>query len=408
MNTFGSPRQIAAFVLVSVAGLSGLSCAKQQPSAATSNSEQPPSVAVAKVQSLNLSQSLVLTAEFKPFQEVDVMAKVAGYVSNIPVDVGSRVQQGQLLAMLEIPEMADDRARSQAALDRSQAELNRAKDDLKRAESAHDIAHLSYGRLADVIRQRPGLVAQQEVDEAQSRDVIAEAQVAGAKSNISAAEQQVRVSNAELGRIQTMFDYTRVTAPFAGVVTHRYADTGSMIQSGTAANAMPLVKLSENSLLRLVLPVPESAVPTVHIGQIVQVRVSTLNRSFSGRVARFADKVSQSTRTMDTEVDVPNPDLVLIPGMFAEVGLNISERNHVVAVPVLALDSGEDEKAGQVVRITPDNRVEVLPVRLGLRTANQVEVQSGLREGDLVVLGNRAALRPGELVQPKLSEIGKQ
>ena len=408
MNTFGSPRQIAAFVLVSVAGLSGLSCAKQQPSAATSNSEQPPSVAVAKVQSLNLSQSLVLTAEFKPFQEVDVMAKVAGYVSNIPVDVGSRVQQGQLLAMLEIPEMADDRARSQAALDRSQAELNRAKDDLKRAESAHDIAHLSYGRLADVIRQRPGLVAQQEVDEAQSRDVIAEAQVAGAKSNISAAEQQVRVSNAELGRIQTMFDYTRVTAPFAGVVTHRYADTGSMIQSGTAANAMPLVKLSENSLLRLVLPVPESAVPTVHIGQIVQVRVSTLNRSFSGRVARFADKVSQSTRTMDTEVDVPNPDLVLIPGMFAEVSLNISERNHVVAVPVLALDSGEDEKAGQVVRITPDNRVEVLPVRLGLRTANQVEVQSGLREGDLVVLGNRAALRPGELVQPKLSEIGKQ
>ena len=408
MNTFGSPRQIAAFVLVSVAGLSGLSCAKQQPSAATSNSEQPPSVAVAKVQSLNLSQSLVLTAEFKPFQEVDVMAKVAGYVSNIPVDVGSRVQQGQLLAMLEIPEMADDRARSQAALDRSQAELNRAKDDLKRAESAHDIAHLSYGRLADVIRQRPGLVAQQEVDEAQSRDVIAEAQVAGAKSNISAAEQQVRVSNAELGRIQTMFDYTRVTAPFAGVVTHRYADTGSMIQSGTAANAMPLVKLSENSLLRLVLPVPESAVPTVHIGQIVQVRVSTLNRSFSGRVARFADKVSQSTRTMDTEVDVPNPNLVLIPGMFAEVSLNISERNHVVAVPVLALDSGEDEKAGQVVRITPDNRVEVLPVRLGLRTANQVEVQSGLREGDLVVLGNRAALRPGELVQPKLSEIGKQ
>ena len=336
------------------------------------------------------------------------MAKVAGYVSNIPVDVGSRVRQGQLLAVLEIPEMADDRMRSQAALDRSQAEVNRARDDLKRTESAHEIAHLSYRRLADIVRQRRGLVAQQEVDEAESRDLVAEAQIAAAKSNITAAEQQVRVSTAELARVQTMFDYTRVTAPFDGVVTRRYADTGSLIQAGTAANAMPLVKLSQNSLLRLVLPVPESAVPTVRIGQTVQVRVPTLNRAFPGRVARFADKVAQATRTMDTEVDVPNSDLVLIPGMFAEVDLNISQRNHVVAVPVLALDSGEDEKAGRVVRITPDNRVEVIPVRLGLRTAYQVEIQSGLREGDLVVLSNRATLRPGELVQPKLSEIGKQ
>jgi RND family efflux transporter MFP subunit len=365
-------------------------------------------VAVAKVQTLDLSQNLVLTAEFKPFQEVDIMAKVAGFVSSIPVDVGSRVHHGQLLAVLEIPEMADDRARSQAALDRSQAEWNRAKDELKRIESAHDMAHLSYKRLADVARQRPGLVAQQEVDEAQSRDLVAEAQIAGAKSNITAAEQQVRVSTAELARIGTMFDYTRITAPFDGVVTRRYADTGSMIQAGTASNAMPLVKLSQNSLLRLVLPVPESAVPTVRIGQTVQVRVPTLHRSFPGRVARFADKVAQSTRTMDTEVDVPNPDLILIPGMFAEVDLNIGQRNHVVAVPVLALDSGEDEKAGQVVRITPENRVEMLTVKLGMRTANQVEIQSGLSEGDLVVLGNRSVLRPGELVQPKLSEIGKQ
>src|ERR1051325_961725 len=141
-----------------------------------------------------------------------------------------------------------------------------------------------------------------------------------------------------------MIEYTRVTAPFAGVITKRYADTGSMIQAGTASQtqAMPVVKLSENSRLRLILPVPESAVPTVHIGQRVEVRVPTLKRSFPGRVARFAEKLSMSTRTMDTEVDVDNPTLLLIPGMYAEVNLTLDHRSRTLAVPVLAVDREGD------------------------------------------------------------------
>jgi multidrug resistance efflux pump len=162
------------------------------------------------------------------------------------------------------------------------------------------MAHLSYTRLAEVSKQRAGLVAQQEIDDAHSKDLVAEAQVSAAKSNLAAAEEQVHVNSAELQKIKTLFDYTHVTAPFAGVVTKRYADTGSMLQAGTSSNtqALPLVRLSENRLLRLVLPVPESAVPTVHIGQNVDVRVPTLSRTFSGRVARFAEKVSSATRTM--------------------------------------------------------------------------------------------------------------
>lgn len=180
--------------------------------------------------------------------------------------------------------MGSPRIRS-TALDRGQAEVARAKDQLQQAESAHDIAHLSYTRLESVSKQQAGLVAQQEIDDAHSKDLVAEAQVSGARSNLAAAEEQVHVSAAELQRIKTMFDYTRVTAPFTGVITKRYADTGSMIQAGTASSslAMPLVKLSENSLLRLILPVPESAVPTVHIGQQVEVRVPSMNRSFRGR-----------------------------------------------------------------------------------------------------------------------------
>jgi RND family efflux transporter MFP subunit len=370
-------------------------------------SSDVPTVAVAQAAIEDLSHDLTLTAEFRPYQEVDLMAKVAGYVKSISVDVGDRVKQGQVLAILEIPEMADDRARAQAGVDRSQAEVTRAKDQLQQAQSSHDIAHLSYTRLDSVSKQKPGLVAQQEIDDAHGKDLVAEAQVSAAKSNMAAAEEQVHVNEAELQRIKTMFDYTRVTAPFSGVITKRYADTGSMIQAGTASSsqAMPLVRLSENSLLRLILPVPESAVPTVHIGQQVEVRVPTMNRSFPGLVKRFSDKVTMATRTMDTEVDVPNADLLLIPGMYAEVHLTLDRRNRVLTIPVAAIDLGGDASSAQVAVITSDNRVELRKVQLGLETANKVEVKSGLKEGDMVVIGNRSGLRPGEEVRPKLTTM---
>jgi RND family efflux transporter MFP subunit len=165
------------------------------------------------------------------------------------------------------------------------------------------------------------------------------------------------------------------------------------------------VRLSENSLLRLILPVPESAVPTVHIGQQVEVRVKTLNRSFSGRVTRFAEKVSMATRTMDTEVDVPNPGLILIPGMYAEVNLTLDSRAHVVVVPVPAIEVGSDETSGQVFVVTPENQVEIRQVKLGLQTATKVEILSGLRAGEMVVIGNRSGLQQGQQVRPKITTM---
>ena len=362
----------------------------------------PPAVPVAKVAPEDLSHGLVLTAEFRPYQEIDVMAKVAGYVKEIYVDVGDRVKKDQLLAVLEVPEMKDDLRHADASVKRSNAEVRRADDELKRAESAHELAHLSYERLKAVSDKRPGLIAQQDLDDARSKDLITEAQISAAKSAKAAATEQVQVNDADVQKIRTLMDYTKVTAPFAGVVTERYADTGSMIQAGTASQtqARPVVKLSENSRLRLILPVPESAVPTVHIGQQVEVRVPTLNRTFPGRVARFADKLSMATRTMDTEVDVENPSLVLIPGMYAEVNVTLNERKSVLAVPVTAVDV--DGHNGQVMVVTPNQRVEIRKIAIGLETAEKVEVRSGLNEGDMVVIGGRASLQPGEEVRPKL------
>jgi RND family efflux transporter MFP subunit len=383
------------------------SCSRTQAEAEDIKPSAAPTVAVAKIGTEGLSHDIVLTAEFKPYQEVELMAKVAGYVKKINVDVGDHVNEGQLLALIEVPEMADDQARAQSMVNRSQAELARAKDELQRAESSHNIAHLSYTRLAEVAKQRAGLIAQQEIDDAQSKDLQSEAQVNAAKSNIAAAEQQVQVSSADVQKLKTLFEYTRVTAPFAGVVTKRYADTGSMIQAGISSSTqvMPLVKLSQNTLLRLIFPVPESAVPTVHIGQQVEVRVPTLNRSFPGRVARFSDKVSSATRTMDTEVDVPNPNLLLIPGMYAEVTLTLDHRNGVVTAPVSAIEVGNDETSGQVVVVTPENRIEVRKVQLGLQTETKFEVKSGLHEGDFVVTGNRGTLKSGQEVRPKVVEL---
>jgi RND family efflux transporter MFP subunit len=366
-----------------------------------------PTVAVAKAAFDDISHKVVLTAEFKPFQEVEVMAKVAGYVKKINVDVGDRVQEGQLLALIEVPEMADDQARAQSQLNRDLAELARAKDELNRSESSHNLAHLSFTRLSQVAKEKKGLIAQQEIDDAQSKDLVAEAQVSAAKSSVAAAEQQVQVGQADVQKVKTLFDYTRVTAPFTGVITKRYADTGAMIQAGISSStqAMPLVRLSENSMLRLIFPVPESVVPTVHIGQDVEVRVPTVGRSFPGRVARFADKVSTATRTMDTEVDVPNPNLVLIPGMYAEADLTTDYRTGILTVPIPAVDLGSDETSGQITVVTPENRIEVRKVQLGAQTENKIEIRSGLRAGDLVVTGNRSTLRQGQQVRPKLAEI---
>jgi RND family efflux transporter MFP subunit len=406
-----------AWLPLLLSGLFVLTSCGHKDTQASAAAPDVPTVAVAKAVNANLSRNLVLTAEFKPYQEVEVMAKVSGYVKEIRVDVGDRIREGELIATLEVPEMADDLRKSQATVRHSESEVTRAQDEVTRAKSAYDIAHLTYTRLNQASQKRPGLIAQQEIDDAQSKELVAQAQMAAANSALASARQQVDVEQSGTARVQTLIDYQRVVAPFAGVVTKRYADKGSMIQAGTASQsqAMPLVRLSQNNLLRLILPVPESAVATVHIGQQVEVRVPALNRSFGGKVARFADKLSLETRTMDTEVDVPNADLLLIPGMYAEVTLTLSQRDSVLTVPVTAVDV-ESEGAskpgaaasaeGRVMVITPTNHVESRKISLGLQTADQVEVRSGLNEGDMVVIGSRSSLQAGEEVKPQVSSMG--
>jgi RND family efflux transporter MFP subunit len=383
------------------AALTAAACTPRQPAGAT---EELTTVSAARVVRADLSQTLTLAAEFRPYQEVEVHAKVAGYVKTINVDVGDRVRAGQLLAELEIPELKDEMTQDEASVNRSREEINRATSDLERAESVHEMAHLGSTRLAAVLKQRPNLVAQQDIDEALSRDKVAEAQVSTAKAAVAAARQQLAVAAAGQNKTKTLFAYARITAPFAGVVTRRYADSGAMIQAGTSSQtqAMPVVRLSQNSTLRLIMQVPESAVPRVRVGAVVDVKVQALDRAFEGKVARVSGKLNPDTRTMEAEVDVPNATLELVPGMYAYATI-ATDRSHGIVAPVQAVDRKDDRTTVMVV--APGGQLESREITVGLEAPDQVEVRSGLREGELVVVGNRAQLKPGMKVSPKIVDL---
>jgi RND family efflux transporter MFP subunit len=385
-----------------IVGLS--SCNREEKAAVSKEDVKPPVVAVAPAVRVDLERTETIAAEFRPFQIIDVHAKVAGYLKAIYVDVGDRVKEGQVLGVLEIPELADEITRAKANSNRSDAEVQRQREELSRAEATRDATHLIYTRLQGVAKVRPNLIAQQEIDDAQAKDQVAEASVSAARAALASSLQSVAVSQADVAKTETMNSYARITAPFAGVITKRYADTGAMIPAGTAttSNGLALVQLSQNSLLRLVLPVPESDVAKVHLGQTVQVRVKALNRTFDGKVTRFSDSLNMATRTMDTQVDVPNPSLILIPGMYAEAVITIEKRPHALSIPLEGVNMQGTVSSAYVVG--QDHKISIRPIKIGLETAERAEVLSGLNENDLVIVGNRGQLAAGQTVESQVTQ----
>jgi RND family efflux transporter MFP subunit len=362
-----------------------------------------PAAAVVKVTRLNIADTLEIASEFLPFQEVDVYAKVSGYIHKLSVDVGAHVKQGQVLAVLEIPELQQQLQQDEASVRRSDQDLARAREELYRAQSAYNVAHLTYTRLADVQKSRPELVAQQEIDVAQGKDLEASAGVSSEKDSLASAEQGLLIAKAALGKDQAMFDYARMTAPFDGVVTKIYAYTGALLPAGTASNKSDsgLCRLAQNNLLRLVIPVPERAVADIHIGQTVAVDVSGINRTFTGKIGRFSDQIDTTTRTMHTEVDVPNPQYQLVPGMYASVKMPLHTAANVLAIPIQAVQAGGAGR-GTVLVVDHGNTIENRNVALGMQSAADVEITSGLQENETVIFGSQGQFRTGEIVSPKI------
>jgi RND family efflux transporter MFP subunit len=357
--------------------------------------------AVARVERHNVGNTLSIAGEFKPFQDVDIHAKVAGYIRSINVDVGDHLKQGQTIAVLEVPELAAQLSGADAGMRAAQEQIRRAQGDLQRAQSTQVAVHSAYIRLKQAADSRAGLVAQQEVDDSQAKDQESAAQVASAEAEFSGAKQQLEVAQANQKQYTALSNYTHITAPFAGVITNRYADTGALIAAGTSSStqAIPVVRLAEISVLRLVLPIPESMAAQIRLGQVVKVHVQALNQDFDGKVSRFADALDMQTRTMETEIDVENRNGRLMPGMYTETQLYLGEKKNVLTIPLEAVTRNGEEAT--VLALSPQNIVEERRVHLGLEDSTRVEVISGLAEGDRVIIGNRGAFRNGQKVQPK-------
>jgi RND family efflux transporter MFP subunit len=390
------------FLAVLIAAGLLISCGQRSVAAkANAGAAQAPEAGVVKAVRKSLQRTLVVSSELVPFQQIDVYAKEAGFVQKLDVDYGTHVKAGQVMAVLEIPELQVQLQEDQAAIKASAEQVARAQNDVDQVAAQEKTTHLQYIRLDQVAKTRPGLIAQQEIDDWQAKDAAAAAQVSAARNVLASAQSELVRAQARLQHDQVIFDYAKITAPFAGVVTKRYANLGTLMQSGTnsSTSVLPLVQLSEDDRFRLVIPVPESYVPLIRIGDPVDVRISSLNRSFPGRVTRFSVDIVADTRTMHTEVDVENPNRLLIPGMYAEATLTLNRRNLVIVVPPQAVTTEGDRNTVWVV--DPSGRVEVRNVQLGIETPNDIEVTSGLNEGDLVAVGNRGDLKNGEIVRTK-------
>jgi RND family efflux transporter MFP subunit len=358
-----------------------------------------PSVSVATAHAGFIANQLTVAGVFQPFQEVDVHGKVSGYIRHIYVDIGDRVRQGQTLAVLEVPELKAEVAGAQAGVMQTQQNIIRLQNEVARERAGYAAVHASYARLKQASDQQPGLVAAQELDDALAKDQAAAAQVDAAKSAVAAAQGQLGVSRAENLRVSSMEQYATITAPYTGVITMRYADTGALIPAGTAEGLnQAVVRLAQSDVLRLRMPIPERDVPMVHVGSVVSVHVQATGQQFPGKVVRFSRDVSNTTRTMMTEVDVANPDLTLTPGMYADVTFNLEQKNDALLVPASAIIQGEQPS---VMLVDGNDQVVKRPIVLGIAGSNDQEVISGLQPGDRVIIGGTSTLQPGEKVVPQ-------
>lgn len=387
--------------LLAVAALAAFVCGCRK-SDKVNAAANAPTVAVVSVARHDLSNTLEIASEFEPYQEIEVYAKVSGYIQKLYVDWGTHVKEGQPMADLEIPELQQQLQEDEATVRRNEKDLDRAREELNRADSTYKVAHLTYSRLADVQKSQPGLVAQEDIDVAEGKDVEANAGVSAAKDALAAAEQGLVAAKATLEKDKALYAYSHITAPFDGVVTRLNAYKGALLPGGTSSNigTQALCQLSQNNLLRLVIPVPERAVPDLHLGEMIDVKVSTTGKTLRGKVTRVSDQIDLQTRTMHTEVEVPNPNYELVPGMYAAAEIPLQTAQQALTLPTQAVQPSGENK-GTVLLVNADNQIERREVTLGVQTAARVEILSGLKENDRVVFGSQGQYQPGELVAPK-------
>ncbi|MFI5314150.1 MAG: efflux RND transporter periplasmic adaptor subunit [Myxococcota bacterium] len=301
-----------------------------------------------------------------PFQQATLYARVSGYLERRLVDIGDEVKAGQLLAVISAPELDQQLAQAQADLARAKADLEFARSSLLRFEDA----------------DKDGAVAKEDLDQRRNAVHTAEANVHAAAATVQGLTEQQR--------------FERVTAPFAGRVTQRNVDVGALITSGSGSTMTPLFTLAQNDVLRVYVNVPQPFVDELQVGQAVQVR-SLPNKPFRGTVARSAGSLDPGTRTMLTEIDIPNPDGLLKPGMYVQVAFEATRVGPRWRVPAGAVMF--DAQGTRLGIVDADDTLHYRPVVLGRDFGGEIEVASGINGDERVVTTPSAALADGQRVE---------
>ena len=347
----------------------------------------PVAIEVARVVEQSLDVPLSLPGELTAFQSVAVFPRVTGFVKTVNVDRGSNVRTGELLASLEAPELVAQRSEAQSKLQAAEAQLAVAR-------SKADSDGTTFERLK-AASATPGVVAGNDV-------MIAGKTADASASQVIAAQQGVEAARQALNAVRDMEGYLRVTAPFAGVVTERNVHPGALVGPPGGEGATPLLRLVDRHRLRLVVPVPEAYIAEMKPGAEIPFTVSAYpGRSFSGKVARIAQAVEVSSRTMAVELDVTNSDGRLAPGTFCQVRWPVRRSGPSLFVPSASVAATTDRTF--VIRIR-NGKTEWVDVRTGLTSGPLVEVFGDLKAGDEIAGRGTDELRPGTEVRPRESK----
>lgn len=374
-----------------------------------------PTVPVVPVKSEMLSHKLGLPGELIAYRNVPIHAKVEGYIKEIYVDRGSFVKKGQVMISIFCPELNEKVKEAEAKLSsaessysQSQATSDATKSKLVEAKARSDADQLTLSRLQQAAKT-PGAVAQNEVDiqqkafeSDQARVESVKQEVTGAKNLVMAESHNIQAARQVLNSVKDMTGYLTIRAPFDGVVTERNVHNGSIVAIGSGRDAPPLVRVQEKDHLRLVVAVPEDSVSGTKIGQHIEFSVPAfIGKKFYGTIARPGYALDSATRTMPVELDVPNQNGELEPGMFATVHWLVSRPYQTLFVPSTAVES--DLKGTFVIRVK-DNMSERVDVQKGLSMGDQIEISGKIHAGDMIALKATDELKTGTQLIAKAAD----
>ncbi len=353
------------------------------------------SVHVVAVSRASASSETSLPGAIQAVDETPVYARADGYMKRRLVDIGDRVGAGQLLAEIETPELDQQIRQARASIGQSRAAALRARASLGQAQANLKLASVTLERWKTLVGR--GVLSRQEGDERQAEFEARQADVRAAEAAVTASDSDVEASAANLQRLLELQGFRRVVAPFAGVITARNVDTGTLISSGGGSNTRPLFELSQIDRLRIFINVPQQFAAAVRPGQAADVRLQELaGRTFRGTVTRTASSLDERSHTLLTEVQVPNPQRQLLPGMYAQVSLKVARAAPPLMVPADTLLVHSD--GSYVLTVTGSGAVGRRKVTLGRDFGATVEITSGLNGDERLIVNPTDDLKDGDTV----------